>query len=145
MRRVDLGVAPSGRTIQKGQIRHLATKSEDLVAQKLYIGESADGCDNHPAEQSEEQEKEERKSQVVRPLEGGGDGGPGNHGDKNMKREQWVPPVDPTLAFPPRSNVILMTQTKCHGVTLDNIELAGDASCPGMNELPRSSFRVSVG
>jgi hypothetical protein len=104
MRRVDLGVARSGRTIQKGQIRHLATKSEDLVAQKLYIGESADGCDNHPAEQSEEQEKEEQEkeeqeSQVVRPLEGCGDGGAGNHGDKNMKREQWVPPVDPTLAF----------------------------------------------
>ena len=85
MGRVDLGVARSGETIEKGQIRHLATKSKDLVAQKLYIRESADGCDNHSAEQSEQQEKEERESQVVRPLEGGRDGGPGNHGDKNMK------------------------------------------------------------
>ena len=59
------------------------------MAQKLYIRESADGCDNHSAEQSEKQEKEERESQVVRSLEGGRDGGPGNHGDKNMKREQW--------------------------------------------------------
>jgi hypothetical protein len=128
MRRVDLGVARSGRTIQKGQIRHLATKSEDLGAQKLYIGESADGCDNHPAEQSEEQEKEERESQVVRPLEGCGDGGAGNHGDKNMRA--MGPSSRSAVGFPPRSNVISMTQTKCHGVTLDNIELAGDASCP---------------
>ena len=85
MGRVDLGVARPGETIQKGQIRHLATKSKDLVAQKLYIRESADGCDNHSAEQSEQQKKEKGERQVVRPLEGGRDGGPGNHGDKNMK------------------------------------------------------------
>jgi hypothetical protein len=85
MRRVDLGVARSGRSIEKGQIRHLATKPEDLVAQKLYIRDGADRCDNHSAEQSEQQEKEEWQSQMVRPLEGGSDGGPGNHGDKDMK------------------------------------------------------------
>src|SRR5258705_12428576 len=84
-RRVDLGIARSGETIEKGQIRHLATKSEDLVAQKLYVRDSAEGCDNHSAEQSEQQEKEKRESQVIRPLEGGRDGGPGNHGDNNMK------------------------------------------------------------
>jgi hypothetical protein len=97
MRRADLGVARSGGTIEKGQIRDLATESEDLVAQKFYIRESADGCDNHSAEQSEQQEKEERESQVVRPLEGGRDGGPGNHSDKNMKREQWSLQSIPTL------------------------------------------------
>jgi hypothetical protein len=84
--------------MEKGQIRHLATKSEDLVPQKLYIRNSADGGENHSAEQSEQQEKEERESQVVRSLEGGRDGGPGNHGDKNMKREHG-PSSDPTLAF----------------------------------------------
>jgi hypothetical protein len=126
VRRVDLGVARSGRTIEKGQIRHLATKPEDLVAQKLYIREGADGRDNHSAEQSEQQEKEERESQVVRPLEGGRDGGPGNNRDKNMKREQWsLQSLRRWLSA--TSNVTLMTQTKCHRVTLDNIDLAGEA------------------
>lgn len=85
MRRVYLGVARSGGAIEKDQIRHLATKPEDLVTQKLHIRGSAEGCDNHSDQQSEEQEKEERESQVVRPREGGGDGGPGHHGDKNVK------------------------------------------------------------
>jgi hypothetical protein len=54
MRRLDLGVARSGGTIEKGQIRYLVTKSEDLVAQKFYIRDSTKGRDNHSAEQSEQ-------------------------------------------------------------------------------------------